>query len=105
MKRQYRIISAVNQAPEQIFNNHWTEPHDVRGRDRWKSLGPRPRAEALPKPLHEAISMVEGCLSDDAQFDPASATGVFRLSTPIDLALPLFLPCTRACRGFPLMCH
>jgi DNA-binding transcriptional LysR family regulator len=39
-----------------------------------------PRAEAIREPLQEAISLVEGCLVKDARFDPASATGVFRLS-------------------------
>ena len=45
---------------------------------------PTPRAEAMRKPLREAITLVEGCLSDGMQFNPANATGVFRLSTPID---------------------
>ncbi len=46
-----------------------------------------PRAEAIREPLQEAISLVEGCLVKDARFDPASATGVFRLSTPDRLSL------------------
>lgn len=48
-----------------------------------------PRAEAMRKPLREAIALVEGCLAPKAQFDPASATGVFRLSTPDRLSLAL----------------
>jgi len=46
-----------------------------------------PRAEAMRKPLREAITLVEGCLSDGTQFNPANATGVFRLSTPDRLSL------------------
>ena len=46
-----------------------------------------PRAEAMRKPLREAITLVEGCLSDGMQFNPANATGVFRLSTPDRLSL------------------
>lgn len=46
-----------------------------------------PRAEAIREPLREAIALVEGCLTEEPQFDPASATGVFRLSTPDRLSL------------------
>lgn len=46
-----------------------------------------PRAEAMREPLREAISLVEDCLAQKARFDPASATGVFRLSTPDRLSL------------------
>jgi len=46
-----------------------------------------PRAEAMREPLREAIALVEGCLAQKAQFDPANATGVFRLSTPDRLSL------------------
>lgn len=46
-----------------------------------------PRAEAIREPLQEAISLVEGCLVKGARFDPANATGVFRLSVPDRLSL------------------
>ena len=51
-----------------------------------------PRAEAMREPLREAIALVEGCLAGEAQFDPARATGVFRLSTPDRLSLAVVPP-------------
>ena len=51
-----------------------------------------PRAEAVREPLREAIALVEGCLAGEAQFDPARATGVFRLSTPDRLSLAVVPP-------------
>jgi DNA-binding transcriptional LysR family regulator len=51
-----------------------------------------PRAEAIRTPLREAIALVEGCLIDEEQFDPTSATGVFRLSTPDRLSLAVVTP-------------
>ncbi len=51
-----------------------------------------PRADAIRAPLREAISLVEGCVAGDVQFDPAQATGVFRLSTPDRLNLALVPP-------------
>ena len=50
-----------------------------------------PRAEAIRAPLREAISLVESCLVEKSRFDPAHATGVFRLSTPDRLSL-VFVP-------------
>ena len=56
--------------------------------------GPRgfeltPRADTIRAPLREAISLLEGCIAGEVQFDPAQATGVFRLSTPDRLSLAL----------------
>ena len=51
-----------------------------------------PRAEAMRGPLHEAILLVEGCVAEEPTFDPAKATGVFRLSTPDRLSLALVPP-------------
>ncbi len=51
-----------------------------------------PRAAAIREPLRDAIALVEGCLADEAQFDPANATGVLRLSTPDRLSLALVPP-------------
>lgn len=51
-----------------------------------------PRAEAIREPLREAISLMESCLADEPQFDPAKATGVFRLSTPDRLSIALLPP-------------
>jgi DNA-binding transcriptional LysR family regulator len=51
-----------------------------------------PRAEAIRGPLREAIRLVEGCLAEEPQFDPAKATGVFRLSTPDRLSLAVVPP-------------
>lgn len=51
-----------------------------------------PRAEALREPLREALALVQTCLSGEPQFDPAKATGVFRLSTPDRLSIALLPP-------------
>lgn len=51
-----------------------------------------PRAEAIRQPLNEAIALVEGSLFEDAPFDPALATGVYRLSTPDRLSLAVVPP-------------
>jgi len=51
-----------------------------------------PRAEAIRAPLHEAIALAEGCLAGEAQFNPATATGVFRLSTPDRLSMAVVPP-------------
>lgn len=51
-----------------------------------------PRAEALREPLREALTLVQTCLSGEPQFDPAKATGVFRLSTPDRLSIALLPP-------------
>jgi DNA-binding transcriptional LysR family regulator len=50
------------------------------------------RAEAMRGPLHEAIALVESCVGQQPSFDPAKATGVFRLSTPDRLSLALVPP-------------
>jgi DNA-binding transcriptional LysR family regulator len=51
-----------------------------------------PRAEAIREPLREAIALMESCLAEEPQFDPAKATGVFRLSTPDRLSIALLPP-------------
>jgi len=51
-----------------------------------------PRAEAMRAPLREAIALVEGCLTQEPRFDPASATSVFRLSMPDRLSLSVVPP-------------
>jgi DNA-binding transcriptional LysR family regulator len=51
-----------------------------------------PRAEAIREPLREAIALMEGCLVEEPQFDPAKAGGVFRLSTPDRLSIAVLPP-------------
>lgn len=51
----------------------------VRGPD---GFAPTPRAEAMRQPLRDAMALVDELLSDGGAFDPALATGVFRVSTP-----------------------
>jgi DNA-binding transcriptional LysR family regulator len=48
-----------------------------------------PRAEAIRQPLREAIETIGRCLGDDQTFDPAFATGTFRLSVPDRLSLAI----------------
>jgi DNA-binding transcriptional LysR family regulator len=48
-----------------------------------------PRAEAIRAPLREAIALMESCLAEEPQFNPAKASGVFRLSTPDRLSIAL----------------
>ena len=48
-----------------------------------------PRAEAIQRPLREAMALVEGCIFEGGAFDPGSATGVFRVSAPDRLSLVL----------------
>ncbi len=61
----------------------------VRGPDGFKLT---PRAEAIREPLREAIALVEGCLTEEPQFDPARANGFFRLTTPDRLSLAVLPP-------------
>ena len=51
-----------------------------------------PRAEAMREPLREAIALVESCVAGPPQFDPATAVGAFRLSTPDRLSLAVVPP-------------
>lgn len=51
-----------------------------------------PRAEAIRAPLREAIALMESCLTEEPQFDPAKASGVFRLSTPDRLSIAILPP-------------
>jgi DNA-binding transcriptional LysR family regulator len=48
-----------------------------------------PRAEAIRRPLREALATIERCLGDDTHFDIARATGTFRLSAPDRLSLAI----------------
>jgi len=50
------------------------------------------RAEALRQPLREAIALVDDCFFQEASFDPALATGVYRISTPDRLTLAVIPP-------------
>jgi LysR family transcriptional regulator, mexEF-oprN operon transcriptional activator len=52
-----------------------------------KGLVLTPRAEAIREPLRDAVALIENCLFDAGEFDPAAATGVFRISTPDRLTL------------------
>jgi DNA-binding transcriptional LysR family regulator len=51
-----------------------------------------PRADAIRAPLREAIALIEGCLTEEPQFDPTKAAGVFRLSVPDRLSIALLPP-------------
>jgi DNA-binding transcriptional LysR family regulator len=48
-----------------------------------------PRAEAIRTPLREAIAQIERCLGDRQKFDPADATGLYRISAPDRLSLSI----------------
>lgn len=50
------------------------------------------RAEALRGRVQETLQLMESCFGDTPAFDPATATGVFRLSTPDRLSLALMPP-------------
>jgi len=54
-----------------------------------KGLVLTPRAEAIRAPLREAIVQIGHCLDDVPQFDPARATGSFRISAPDRLSLAI----------------
>ncbi|MBT3914951.1 MAG: LysR family transcriptional regulator [Rhodospirillaceae bacterium] len=47
------------------------------------------RAETMRQPLRDIIRSIESCLTDASTFDPASATGVFRIGAPDNLSLPI----------------
>ena len=51
-----------------------------------------PRAEALRQPLREALASLEGGIFEEVAFDPAVATGVYRLSMPDRLTLAVVPP-------------
>lgn len=51
-----------------------------------------PRAESIQQPLREAIALFESCLDEKNAFDPARASGVFRLSVPDRLSLVVVPP-------------
>lgn len=61
----------------------------VRGAD---GLVLTPRGEALRGPVREAIALIESGLFEPTSFDPARATGVFRISTPDRLTLTVVPP-------------
>jgi DNA-binding transcriptional LysR family regulator len=50
------------------------------------------RAEAMRGPLRDALALVESCVAQEPAFDPAKASGVFRLSMPDRLSLALIPP-------------
>ncbi len=51
-----------------------------------------PRAEAIRLPLREALASLEGSLFEEVIFDPAVATGVYRVSMPDRLTLAVVPP-------------
>ena len=51
-----------------------------------------PRAEALRQPLREALASLERSIFEGADFDPAVATSVYRLSMPDRLTLAVVPP-------------
>lgn len=51
-----------------------------------------PRAEALRRPLREAIALMNDSLFQGAAFDPVLATGVYRISAPDRLSLAVIPP-------------
>jgi len=51
-----------------------------------------PRAEAIRQPLREALASLEGGIFEEVIFDPAVATGVYRLSMPDRLTLAVVPP-------------
>lgn len=59
-----------------------------------------PRAEAIRAPLREAIVLTEECLARAPLFDPATASDVFRLSTPDRLSLAVVPPLYERLRKF-----
>jgi DNA-binding transcriptional LysR family regulator len=50
------------------------------------------RAETLRKPLRDAIALLESCLTDEPEFDPAKASGTFRVSMPDGLGIAILPP-------------
>ena len=48
-----------------------------------------PRAEALKDPLDAILHNIEDCLITDADFEPASAEGIFRIAAPDYISLPV----------------
>jgi len=51
-----------------------------------------PRAEALRQPLQDALAIMKESLFQGAVFDPARATGVYRISAPDRLSLAVIPP-------------
>jgi DNA-binding transcriptional LysR family regulator len=51
-----------------------------------------PRAEAIRQPLREALASFEGGIFEEVAFDPAVATGVYRVSMPDRLTLAVVPP-------------
>ena len=61
----------------------------VRGAD---GLVLTPRAQALCEPLRQALSVLQTSLFEEAPFDPATASGLFRISTPDRLSIAVVPP-------------
>lgn len=51
-----------------------------------------PRAEAIRQPLREALASLEGGIFEEVDFDPAVASGVYRVSMPDRLTLAVVPP-------------
>jgi len=47
------------------------------------------RAEALKEPLAAILESIEGCLITDAEFEPATAHGLYRIAAPDYISLPV----------------
>lgn len=57
-----------------------------------KGMALTPRAEAISQPLHDALASLEGQVLEERAFDPAAATGIYRLSIPDRLTLTVIPP-------------
>lgn len=58
----------------------------VRGQD---GLELTSRTQSMRQPLRELIGLAEICFSEEAQFDPSSASGEFRVAMPDRLGVPI----------------
>ncbi|NQV54536.1 MAG: LysR family transcriptional regulator [Rhodospirillales bacterium] len=47
------------------------------------------RSETLRQPVRDIIRSIESCLSVASTFEPANATGIFRIGAPDNLGLPI----------------
>ncbi|MDH5771553.1 MAG: LysR family transcriptional regulator [Rhodospirillaceae bacterium] len=48
-----------------------------------------PRAESLKEPVTEILESIEDCLITDANFEPATAHGLYRIAAPDYISLPI----------------
>lgn len=78
-RSQPAVSNALHRLREALGDELFT-----RGPD---GLALTPRAEALRQPLKEALKLLEVSLFADAPFDPFTATGIYRISTPDRLSI------------------